>query len=271
MPNYPGSPVYPDGCNSMCSLCALDDYLIKCRVCPRLIEYRETVTQILPRQFAGQEYWAKPVPGFGDPSAKILVTGLAPSATGSNRTGRMFTGDKSADFLIAGFYRTGFANQPKSTARDDGLTLTGVYLTAAVRCAPPENKPTALEAKTCRPYLARELELIKPQVIVALGGFAWVEILRTLAAHGTPLPIPRPKFAHAAAISLNPLGSGREITLLGCYHPSPQNTNTGRLTEQMLDDVLTQSKTGPDVIPGDIAVAPSMAPKLSAAGSVKHA
>jgi len=133
MPRDPGSPEYPDGCNSLGSLDAFDDYLIKCRACPRLVEYRETVTRTPPPQFARQEYWAKPVPGFGDPNAKILVTGLAPSATGSNRTGRMFTGDKSADFLIAGFYRTGFANQPKSMARDDGLSLTGVYLTAAVR------------------------------------------------------------------------------------------------------------------------------------------
>jgi len=241
MPRDPSSPEYPDGCYSMGSLGALADYLIQCRACLRLVEYRETVAHNPPLQFAGQKYWANPVPGFGDPSAKILVTGLAPSATGSNRTGRMFTGDKSADFLVAGFYRAGFANQPTSTARDDGLILTGVYLTAAVRCAPPENKPTALEATTCRPYLARELELIKPQVLIALGGIGWNAILRTLAELGARLPTPRPKFAHATEVTLT-LDSTREITLLGCYHPSPQNTNTGRLTAQMLDDVLTHAK-----------------------------
>ena len=191
--------------------------------------------------FEDEEYWARPVPGFGDPAARILVVGLAPAAHGGNRTGRMFTGDRSGDVLFAALHRTGFASQPTSTHLDDGMRLRGVRLTAPVRCAPPANAPTPDERRTCSPYLRRELELVQPDVVVALGGLGWHSVLSSLAAQGWYVPRPRPQFAHGTVIQVQ----GPQdvvVSLLGCYHVSQQNTFTGRLTPAMLDDVLVRAR-----------------------------
>jgi len=187
--------------------------------------------------FAGEEYWGRPLPGFGDAQARVLLLGLAPAAHGGNRTGRIFTGDRSGDWLFASLHRVGFANQPTSTARDDGLRLTGAYVTAAVRCAPPANRPLPVERDNCLPYLVRELSLLESvTVIVTLGSFAWDAGLRALRTLGESVPRPRPKFGHGVSVKV-----GR-FTLLGCFHPSQQNTFTGKLTETMMDEVLTQAK-----------------------------
>jgi uracil-DNA glycosylase family 4 len=189
------------------------------------------------RRFRGEEYWGKPVPGFGDPRARLLVVGLAPAAHGGNRTGRIFTGDRSGDWLYAALHRAGFANQPTSVARGDGLELRDAYVSAVVRCAPPENKPTIEERDRCRPYLAREVVLLgQMQVVVALGAFAFENVLKILREEGDS-PASPARFGHGAVIEL---ASGR--ALVGCYHPSQQNTFTGRLTERMLDDVFTFAK-----------------------------
>jgi len=252
-------PTYPLGCGTIGTVGELNSYLIQCRACPRLVAYRESIPEAPPRQFLDNDYWARPVPGFGDPHARILIAGLAPSANGSNRTGRMFTGDKSGDFLVAALYRAGFANQPSSVSNDDGLRLTGIYLTAPVHCAPPANKPTAAELETCRPYLARELALLQPAVIIALGSLGWDAILRTLGGESGREPrAARPKFGHGAEASLDrsiapadplrpPIDTADSIVpgpiiLLGCYHPSPQNTNTGKLTAPMLDQILHRAR-----------------------------
>ncbi len=209
--------------------------VIACRACPRLVAWREQAGAEKVARFADHEYWAKPVPGFGDPAARVLLLGLAPAAHGGNRTGRVFTGDRSGDFLYAALYRTGFANQPSSISRVDGLHLTGAYVTAVNRCAPPGNKPTPAERDTCLPFLAREVRaLAELRVVVALGAFAWDGALRTLGALA-PVPRPRPRFGHAEEAQL-----GR-LTLLGCFHPSQQNTFTGKLTEPMLDAVLSRA------------------------------
>jgi uracil-DNA glycosylase family 4 len=216
----------------------LGQEVAKCRRCPRLVAWREQVARERRAAFAGQEYWGRPVPGFGDPDASVLLFGLAPAAHGANRTGRMFTGDRSGDFLFAALWRTGFANQPAAYARDDGLTLRDVRITAAVRCAPPANKPTSAERDACLPWSVRELELLgRLRVLVCLGGFAWSAALRLLSAAGAPPARPAPRFAHEAE-----WGGGR-YTLLGCYHPSQQNTFTGRLTEPMLDAVLRRARS----------------------------
>ncbi len=187
--------------------------------------------------FAGEGYWGKPLTGFGDPDAGVLVIGLAPAAHGGNRTGRIFTGDRSGDWLFGSLYRTGFANQPMSVARDDGLHLSGCYIAAAVRCAPPANKPTPEERDNCLPYLVREVGLLgSVRVIVALGSFAWDATLRVLAALDIALPRPRPKFGHGVSAEI-----GR-FTLLGCFHPSQQNTFTGKLTEPMIDGVFERAR-----------------------------
>jgi uracil-DNA glycosylase family 4 len=209
----------------------------RCRRCPRLVEWREQVAREPRAAFAHERYWARPVPGFGDTAARSLILGLAPAAHGGNRTGRVFTGDRSGDFLFAALHRCGFANQPTSTDRDDGLELNGVWVTAAVRCAPPANRPTVGERDTCLPWTARELELLRDvRVVLCLGGFAWDAALRLIdsgkrvgEARGA-----RPRFAHGAEVVW-----GR-YWLLGCYHPSQQNTFTGRLTEKMIDTVLTR-------------------------------
>jgi uracil-DNA glycosylase family 4 len=211
----------------------LEREVVSCRRCPRLVAWREEVARVKRASFASEEYWGKPLPGFGDPEARVLVIGLAPAAHGGNRTGRIFTGD----WLFGSLYRTGFANQPTSVARDDGLRLSGCYITAAVRCAPPANKPTPHERDNCLPYLVRELGLLESvRVIVALGSFAWDATLRVLAALGLAVPRPRPKFGHGAEVEID------RYTLVGCFHPSQQNTFTGKLTEPMIDAVFARAK-----------------------------
>jgi uracil-DNA glycosylase family 4 len=203
-----------------------------CRRCPRLVRWREEVARTGRASYAGQEYWGRAVPGFGDPHASLVLVGLAPAAHGANRTGRMFTGDRSGDWLFAALHRAGFASQGTSTWRDDGLTLSGAYVTAAVHCAPPANKPTPEEREACGPYLARELSLLRDTVVVvALGQFAW----QAVAAHYGLRP--RPAFGHLAE---TPLPGG--VTLLGSYHPSQQNTFTGTLTVPMFDAVFTRAR-----------------------------
>jgi uracil-DNA glycosylase family 4 len=195
------------------------------------------VARVKRASFAGQEYWGRPVPGFGDPQARVLVVGLAPAAHGGNRTGRIFTGDRSGDWLFAALHRAGFANQPTSVSRDDGLELHDMFVAAAVRCAPPANRPLPSERDNCLPYLVRELELLeRVRVIVCLGSFAWDAALRVLAASGVPAPRPRPRFGHAAEAEVGP------YALLGSYHPSQQNTFTGKLTEPMFDAVFTRAR-----------------------------
>jgi uracil-DNA glycosylase family 4 len=215
----------------------LEREVISCRRCPRLVAWREEVARVRRASFAAEEYWGRPLPGFGDPDARVLIVGLAPAAHGGNRTGRIFTGDRSGDWLFASLHRVGFANQPTSVARDDGLRLAGAYIAAVVRCAPPANRPLPSERDNCLPYLVRELSLLDSlRVIVALGSFAWDGALRALASFGEAVPRPRPKFGH---------GVGAEIgrfTLLGCFHPSQQNTFTGKLTEPMIDDVLGRAR-----------------------------
>nr|WP_322746851.1 uracil-DNA glycosylase [Cellulomonas sp. S1-8] len=227
-------------------LATLDHAVTTCRACPRLVAWREAVAADPPARYRGQTYWARPVPGFGDPRARVVVVGLAPAAHGANRTGRMFTGDRSGDFLFAGLHRAGLASQPTSTAADDGLTLHDVRVTAPVRCAPPANVPTPDERRTCGPWLARELALVAPRVAVVLGGFGWQALLTTLAEQGWTVPRPRPAFAHGAEVTLHHAAQARDLTLLGCYHVSQQNTFTGRLTPAMLDAVLHRAR---EVIP----------------------
>ena len=206
--------------------------VVACRACPRLVAWREEVAEVKVARFRDWDYWGRPVPGFGDPAAHLLVVGLAPAAHGANRTGRVFTGDRSGDFLFASLHRTGYANQPVSEHRDDGLALTGCFITAAVKCAPPANKPTTDERDACRPFLDRELAALTGlRVIVALGQFGWDAVVRH---HGVR---PRPKFGHGAEVTL-PDGTW----LLGSYHVSQQNTFTGVLTEAMLDAVFARAR-----------------------------
>lgn len=210
----------------------LDREVVACERCPRLRRWCGRVGREKRRAFAGESYWSRPVPGFGDPRARILLVGLAPGAHGANRTGRLFTGDRSGDFLFASLHRVGLASQATSTSRDDGLSLRGAYVTAAARCAPPANRPTPAELARCRPFLLRELDLLQPRVAVALGGVAWSALLAALAARGDAVPRPRPRFAHGAEALVGGL------VLLGAYHPSQQNTFTRRLVPSMLDAVL---------------------------------
>jgi uracil-DNA glycosylase family 4 len=208
-----------------------------CRRCPRLVQWREACAADPPRRYQGEEYWGRPVAGFGDPRARVAVVGLAPAAHGGNRTGRVFTGDRSGDFLYASLHRTGFANQPVSERRGDGLRLRDAFVTAVNRCPPPANRPTPAERDNCLPYLEAELALLeRSRAIVALGGFAWDGVLRAATALDQPVPRPKPRFAHAAEAEI-----GR-WTLVGCYHPSQQNTFTGRLTEPMLDAVFQRAR-----------------------------
>jgi uracil-DNA glycosylase family 4 len=216
----------------------LHDEVTGCRKCPRLVEWRERVGREKRRSFRDQDYWARPVPGFGDPGARLLVFGLAPAAHGANRTGRVFTGDRSGDWLFAAMHRAGFASQPTSEHAGDGLTLRGAWVTAAVKCAPPDNLPTPEERDACAPWVLRELRALPElRAIVALGGFAWGQLLRLLREGGHALPVPQPKFGHAVVV---PLPGG--LTLIGSYHPSQQNTFTGRLTPEMLDDVFAAAR-----------------------------
>lgn len=219
------------------SLSQLNRCIVDCRQCPRLVRWREQVAREKRAAYRDEDYWGKPVPGFGDPRARILVVGLAPAAHGGNRTGRVFTGDRSGDWLYGALHRAGFANQPTSTHRADGLKLKDCYISACVRCAPPENKPTIRERDNCLPYLVEELRLLRRvRVLVCLGGFAWDGALRVLKALGHTSKR-RPKFGHGAEAVVGP------YTLLGCYHPSQQNTFTGRLTEKMMDEVFSVSAT----------------------------
>jgi uracil-DNA glycosylase len=216
------------------SLDAIRREVAGCRTCPRLVAYRERIAREPKREFRGTLYWARGVPGFGDPTARLVAVGLAPAAHGSNRTGRVFTGDRSAAFLVRAFHTVGFANQPTSTARGDGLAYRDLYLTAAVRCAPPGNQPSAAETANCAPYLERELRLlVEARAILALGGFAWTAV-KTAASHAYGVEAPSTPFAHGACASLGP---GRPL-LWASFHPSPQNTNTGKLTQEMLVGLL---------------------------------
>jgi uracil-DNA glycosylase family 4 len=209
--------------------------IVACRKCVRLVRWRERIAREKRAAFRDEEYWGKPVPGFGDPAARVLVCGLAPAAHGGNRTGRVFTGDRSGDWLYGALYRVGFANQPTSTHRGDGLKLLNCYITACVRCAPPDNKPTPKERDNCLDYLVEDFRLLtRVRVVVCLGGFAWDGALRTLRELGYR-PERRPKFGHAAEADVGP------YRLLGCYHPSQQNTFTGRLTRPMLDAVFRRA------------------------------
>lgn len=237
-----------DGVARAAALAELSAEIAACRRCPRLVSWREGVAITRVARFRHERYWGRPVPGFGDPDARILFVGLAPAAHGGNRTGRVFTGDASGDFLFPGLYRAGLASSPTSRRADDGLRLHDAYLAAAVRCAPPANKPTPLERDTCAPFLARELALLpRVRVIVALGGFGWDAALRVLAVGGhTPAATRRPVFGHLAETEVGP------YRLLGSYHPSQQNTFTGRFTPSMLDEVLARALERAAASPPDL-------------------
>jgi uracil-DNA glycosylase family 4 len=220
------------------SIAQVNAAIVACEKCPRLRSYCAAVAREKRRAFREEDYWGKPVPGFGDPEAQLLIVGLAPAAHGGNRTGRMFTGDRSGDFLYAALHHTGFANQPISTSRDDGLKLRDVYIAAAGRCAPPDNKPTLEEIRNCRPYLSEELRLLKhARVIVALGKLAFDNALLVLVDRGAAIPKPRPAFGHAAVHRLG------DYTLIASYHPSQRNTQTGLLTPAMFDQVFQHAKS----------------------------
>jgi uracil-DNA glycosylase len=213
------------------ALAKLEKEITSCRSCPRLVEWCEKIAREKRAAYANEEYWGRPVPGFGDPGARVVVLGLAPAAHGANRTGRYFTGDRSGDFLFGALHRTGYANKPVSRHAGDGLRLRELWISAAVRCAPPQNKPTPAERDACLPYAAREFALLDAKVVVCLGAFAWDAALRLHEVR------PKPKFSHGAEYTLS---SG--LILLGCYHPSQQNTFTGVLTETMLDAVLLRAR-----------------------------
>lgn len=227
---------------------ALELAITRCRSCPRLVAWREAVAADPPKRHRGEKYWARPIPGFGDPEARILIHGLAPAANGGNRTGRPFTGDRSGDSLFAAVHRAGLSNQPESINRDDGLRLEDTFVNAAVRCAPPENKPTPSERDQCAPWLEEELELLTEiRVVVALGNFAWQSMLRTVRRLGGDVPVPKPRFGHGVEVALqvpaiNGSAAARKWTILGCFHPSPLNTQTGKLSEEMLDEVFLRAR-----------------------------
>jgi uracil-DNA glycosylase family 4 len=228
--------------DGMDSWTALTEAVIACRACPRLVAWRERVAREKRRAYRDWDYWGRPVPGFGDVEARLLVVGLAPGAHGSNRTGRMFTGDSSGDTLYAALYRAGFANQPTARRRDDGLRLMDVFITAVARCAPPGNRPTAEELTACRPFLAREWALMpQVRVVLALGQVAFDGCLRLLRDVG--YPVPRLKFGHGLHHTFDSSLPGGLKHLIVSYHPSRQNTQTGRLTPDMLDDVITLAKS----------------------------
>jgi uracil-DNA glycosylase family 4 len=218
-------------------LAELAEEIHGCERCPRLVEWRRACAAEPPRRYRGEKYWARPLDGFGDPRARVAIVGLAPAAHGANRTGRMFTGDRSGEWLYAALHRAGYANQAESVHRGDSLRLRDAYVTAVVRCAPPANKPATEERDNCLPYLERELELLdRARVIVALGAFAWDGMLRTARALGVEVPRPKPRFGHGAETDL---GHWR---LLGCFHPSQQNTFTGKLTAPMIDAVFARAR-----------------------------
>jgi uracil-DNA glycosylase len=226
----------------------LDARVSVCAACPRLVAWRERVAADKRRAFAGETYWGRPIPGWGEAAPRILVLGLAPAAHGGNRTGRVFTGDRSGDWLYAALHRTGLAAIPTSTHAGDGQRLHRTRVLAAVRCAPPANQPTPAERDTCAPWLDRELALTArtTRVVVALGSFAWQAALAALGRAGVVVPRPRPRFGHGAEVALR--GAYGDLTLIGCFHPSQQNTFTGKLTEPMLDAVVRRA--------GDLAAGP---------------
>jgi uracil-DNA glycosylase family 4 len=211
--------------------------VVNCTRCPRLVAWRESAGLDPPRRYRGERYWARPLPGFGDPKARLVVLGLAPAVHGGNRTGRIFTGDRSGDWLFAALHRAGYANKPESVRRNDGLELEDAFITAVVRCPPPANKPSIQERDNCLPYLVRELRrLSQAQIVLALGNFAWSGALLALREMGAEIPRPRPAFGHGAEAVVGP------YTLLGCFHPSQQNTFTGKLTVAMTDAVLARAR-----------------------------
>lgn len=226
-----------DGRRMTKNLKELNQAIINCRKCPRLVAYREEIARQKKRMYRNQDYWGRPVPGWGDPNARLYIVGLAPAAHGGNRTGRVFTGDSSGDFLFGALFRAGFTNQPTSVARGDGLQLRDVYIGAAARCAPPDNKPLPSEFANCFPYLKREFELLKNvRVMIGLGAIGFNAILKLLASHNLALPKPLPKFGHNALYHVD------KYTIIGTYHPSRQNTNTGRLTTAMFDAVFENAR-----------------------------
>jgi uracil-DNA glycosylase family 4 len=218
------------------TLPALERCITTCVACPRLVRWREEVGRVKRRAFREWSYWARPVPGWGDPRARLAIVGLAPAAHGGNRTGRVFTGDRSGDFLYAALHRAGLANQARSVSRDDGLELRGVWVTLSARCAPPGNAPSPDELAKCSPWLGREVALVRPRVLLALGAIAWASVLRIFRARGIDIPRPAPRFAHGAEVSL-----AGAPWLIGAYHVSQQNTQTGRLTPPMFDAVLRRA------------------------------
>ncbi len=221
----------------MSTLAEVEAGIVGCRRCPRLVAWREEVARVKRAAYADQDYWGRPVPGFGDPAARLVIVGLAPAAHGANRTGRMFTGDRSGDVLYAALHRAGFASQPHSVAADDGMRLTDCFITAPVRCAPPANKPTPEEQARCRPWLEAEIAALpRPRLLLALGAIGWDAALKLRAALGEPTPRPKPRFGHGAEVP------GERLGLLGCFHVSQQNTFTGRLTPAMLDAVLATAR-----------------------------
>ena len=218
-------------------LAELDARVSVCAACPRLVAWREGVAVEKRASFADQPYWGRPIPGWGDSEPALLIVGLAPAANGGNRTGRIFTGDPSADWLFASLHRTGWAVQERSHHAGDGQRLVDARMVATVRCAPPDNKPTAVERDTCAPWIAAELALLPTvRVVVALGSFGWDGAVRSLVAAGAPAPSARPRFGHGAEVQLG------DVTLVGCYHPSPHNTYTRRLTREMTDDVFVRAR-----------------------------
>jgi len=236
----------------MDALSTLSARITRCRLCPRLVAWREEVARTKRRAYREETYWGRPVPGFGDPAARIVLVGLAPGAHGANRTGRMFTGDRSGEFLYAALHRAGLASAPRSVTRDDGLALPGAFITAAARCAPPENKPTPDELARCAPFLDAELSLLRhARVFVALGAIGWEAVLAHHARQGRAVPRPRPRFGHGAEWTAPGLPA-----LLGSYHPSQQNTLTGRLTPEMLDAVLRRAVELAGHAPDGAPVAP---------------
>ena len=237
-PDDPGFPLHR--APRAADLEELDAAVTGCRACPRLVAWREEVARVKRRAFRDWDYWGRPVPGFGPADAAMAVVGLAPAAHGGNRTGRAFTGDPSGDVLFAALYAEGLASQPTASHVGDGLELLGVRIAVPVHCAPPANRPTPAERDTCRPWLARELRLLRPHLrsVVVLGGFGWQALLPVLSAAGWEVPRPRPVFAHGARADLADGSGGRALHVFGCYHPSQRNVSTGRLTPQMLREVL---------------------------------
>lgn len=229
-------------------LASMDADLIECRACPRLVDWRERVATEKRAAFRDETYWGRPVPGFGPPDAAVLIVGLAPAAHGANRTGRMFTGDRSGDFLYSALHTVGLSSRPTATHIGDGLELYGVRITSPVHCAPPANKPTINERDNCRHWLDAELALLKPTLrsVIVLGGFGWQALLPVLADAGWEIPRPRPKFGHGAHVTL---AGDHPLDLYGCYHVSQQNTFTGRLTPPMLESVLTDAARTAGVLP----------------------